>query len=298
MDIDLLGRVAREYAELAAAASAARRLLVYWQGGEGPLLVLVHGAGHQAGTWSLVVEDLMDDYRLLIPDLPGHGESDPQEGPIPMDRMYGDLESFLASYGGDERPIIVGNSLGAWLGMTYAHRRPEAFERLVAINGGAITNDPGDITLLPANREEARRLVESLRDPSNPKVPDFVLDDLVDLSDGGPVSRFMSDLEGMQEYVLDGRLGEVAAPIDLVWGESDTFMTLAYAEQLLEQLPNARLTTIPTCGHIPQNECPDRLVAALDEVLAMDPPRSEPVLGPDFVEIEEEPTETEEGDPQ
>lgn len=265
--------------------------MVYWQGGEGPLLVLVHGAGHQAGTWSLVVGELMTDYRLVIPDLPGHGESDPQEGKIPMDRMYGDLEALLQEHLGEERPILVGNSLGAWLGMIYAHRHPDELVRLVAVNGGAITNDPGDVTLLPQNRDEARRLVEALRDPANPQVPDFVLDDLVELSDGGPVSRFMADLMGMQKYVMDWMLGEITVPVDLIWGASDTFMPLSYAERLLRGLPRARITTITTCGHIPQNECPEKFIETLDEVLSQDPPEPSPPPAPLAQEPQEVPRE-------
>ncbi len=45
-------------------------------GGAGPLLVLLHGAGDQAGTWSKVAPELKRHFQLLIPDLAGHGESE------------------------------------------------------------------------------------------------------------------------------------------------------------------------------------------------------------------------------
>ena len=52
---------------------------VYWTGGDGDrTLALIHGVNDHAGTWSLVAPSLMKSHRLIIPDLPGHGESEPQ----------------------------------------------------------------------------------------------------------------------------------------------------------------------------------------------------------------------------
>lgn len=256
--------------------------LVYFEGGRGPTLVLVHGAGHQAGAWSEAARGLVDRYRLVIPDLPGHGESDPAEGPLPMADLYAGLEGLLQSEAVDEPPVLVGNSLGAWLGMLYAHRNPDGLERLVAVNGGAVVNDPGDYNLLPTTRAEARHLVDGLRDPSSEFIPNFVLDDLVQRSADGPVARMMLDLEGMHEYVLNDRIAEITSPVDLLWGESDRFMDLEYAAAMDALLPRSRLTRIESCGHIPQTECPDRFLEVLDHVLELGPPQ----LPPDPVEEE------------
>src|SRR4051794_19604498 len=56
--------------------------LVYWEKGTGPALVFVHGAGDQAGTWSKVAPEFAKSYQVIVPDLAGHGESDPKSGPI------------------------------------------------------------------------------------------------------------------------------------------------------------------------------------------------------------------------
>jgi pimeloyl-ACP methyl ester carboxylesterase len=86
----------------------------------------------------------------------------------------------------------------------------------------------------------------------------------------------MQDLPGLVSHLLDGRLGEVTVPVDLVWGESDGLIPLAYAERMKDQLPRARLTVIEKCGHVPGAECPERLLAALKDVLAADPPAARP----------------------
>jgi len=245
--------------------------LVYWEDGSGPAIVLVHGAGHQAGNWAEVAAELVADHHVLVIDLPGHGESAPVEGPIAAAALYGGVESFLDHWR-DKSPVVVGNSMGAWLTMVYAHRHPGALSRVVAVNGGALRSDLGGYSLLPRNREEARHLVDGLRDPSSPGIPDFVLDDLVEQSADGPVARMLGDLAGLDALVLDGNLGEIADPVDLVWGASDKLMPVSYAERLMSELPRARLTTISNCGHMPHSECPERFVEALRQVLASGAP--------------------------
>src|SRR6185295_2247265 len=56
---------------------APRGTLSYWEGGKGPLLVLVHGLGNDAGIWAPVAPALLAKHRLLVIDLPGHGTSAP-----------------------------------------------------------------------------------------------------------------------------------------------------------------------------------------------------------------------------
>lgn len=248
--------------------------LVYFQGGQGPTMVLLHGAGDQAGTWALVAGALLERYRLVIPDLPGHGESEPGEGPLDFKEVVAGSEAFIESLSGDDRPIVVGNSMGAWLAVLYAHRHPDQVDRVVVINGGPISGNPDNPSLTPQDREAARRLMAMLRDPASPEIPDFVLDDIVRRTNAGPIGRMLQLPNSFVEFLMDWRLGEVATPVDLVWGESDQFMDLGYAERLLEGLPRARLTGVPTCGHIPQAECPDRFVETLLSVLDSAPPEA------------------------
>lgn len=249
---------------------------VLWQGGSGPTLVLLHGAGDQAGTWAVVAPDLTREYRVLVLDLSGHGDSEPAEGSLTLGMVVQGLEAVLEQKA-DEPVILVGNSMGAWLSMLYAHTHPEQVVRVVAVNGGPLSQNllaspRADLTLTPADREQARRLMAALRDPSSPPVPDFVLDDIVRRARTGAIGRMPSRLEDYQPYLLDGRLQEIKTPVDLLWGESDQLLPLSYAERLREGLPAARLTELPRCGHVPQLECPERFLPALKKLLHEAPP--------------------------
>ena len=245
--------------------------LVYWEGGEGAPLVLLHGSGDSAGTWAGILPEIVGEHRILIPDLAGHGASEPTSGVLPMGTIFSGLEALMDE-AALEAPVMAGNSMGAWLAMLYAHRHPERVYRVVAINGGPILGEPSDLTLMPADREQARRVMAALRDPSSPPLPDDVLDDIVARAGTGPIARMMLDLAGMMGYLLDGKLGEIETPVDLLWGESDGLMKVSYAEKMAAGLSRARITLIPQCGHIPMGECPDRFAALLREVLARDPP--------------------------
>jgi pimeloyl-ACP methyl ester carboxylesterase len=246
----------------------------YFRAGSGPVLVLVHGAGDQAGAFSPVVPKLLPGRTLVVPDLAGHGDSAPEAGPIRVEDLLAGLSAVLDEVAPGEPVTIVGNSLGAWLACLRALEHPDRVERIVLVNGGPLRHEAEGITLLPKDRAEARRAVDALRDPGSLRVPDFVLDDVVRQAANGPLARFAATSAEMEPFVLDGRLGELTVPVDLLWGESDKVIPLSYAEKMLAGLPRARLTRLPRCGHVPQQECPAAFAEALGRILASAPPEA------------------------
>lgn len=256
-------------------AEIAGRRMVWWEKGDGPALVLVHGVADQAGTWFQVAPALAAGHRVLLVDLPGHGESEPDAGPLPMSTVMAGFEEWLVTRAAAEEapsPVLIGNSMGAWVSLLAAHRHPELVSRVVAVNGGPLRPDTGGLDLLPDDREEARRLMAALRDPASAPIPDAVLDDLVRRAPTGPTARMFQANEDLESHLMEGRLGEIATPVDLLWGESDRYLGADFPERLLAGLPRARLTAVESCGHLPQAECPERFLGKLREVLAMDPP--------------------------
>ncbi len=244
-----------------------------WQGGKGPLLVLLHGAGDQAGTWHKVAPDLAKNYSLVMPDLAGHGQSAPASGPLSLGTILEALGHVLdSSEWKSQSFVLAGNSLGAWIAMLYAHKHPERVSRLLLINGGALKGLQTEISLTPKTREDARRAFDAILDPATPRPPDFVLDDLVRVTNHGPMARLMATEAEIPNYVLDGKLGDFPVPVDILWGASDRLVPIDYARALKEQLPAARLTVIERCGHAPQLECPTKMLTALHSALAAGPP--------------------------
>jgi len=249
-----------------------------WQGGSGPTVVLLHGAGDQAGAWARAVPRLVEHYRVLVPDLAGHGASDPRTGPIHMKQILTGVGATLDARAVGEPAVLVGNSLGAWVALLEARNHPDRVTRVVAVNGGAVQESKPGLTLLPRTRAEASKLMDALTGPKTPPVPNWVLADIIRQARVGPLARFAQTAGEMAPYLLDGRLAEVTVPVDLLWGDADKLFDLNYARRMLDELPAARLTVLPGCGHVPERECPTEFDDALIRLLDGPPPapKSEP----------------------
>jgi pimeloyl-ACP methyl ester carboxylesterase len=237
-------------------------------GGTGRLVVLVHGAGDQAGTWARVVPALLPSVRLIVPDLAGHGDSDPRRGALSVGTVLEGFAEALAAVGGGAPAVVVGNSLGAWIATLYGLRHPDRVERLVLVNGGALEGDRSDVTFTPSSREEARVTMEALLGTDAARVPNFVLDDLIRVCRHGPLGRLAQTAAEMDRFMLEGRLHELSVPVDLLWGVEDRVFPLAYAERMAREFRAVRLTPLEGCGHVPHRSRPrafgEVLVGLLD----------------------------------
>jgi 2-hydroxy-6-oxonona-2,4-dienedioate hydrolase len=242
--------------------------LVYWTRGEGPVVFLIHGANDQAGLWSKSVARVGGSHRFVMPDMPGHGESDPATGPIRFEMMLAALEALKAKESPDQPVAMVGNSLGGWIALLYALDHPGDVRQIVLENSGGISVDYQGPSLLPTTREEARAAVEATVARAA-AVPEFILDDFVRRAPTSQIAR-MAD-EDFASRVVDDRLGEISVPTTLIWGEEDKVAPVEYAKRMQAMIPGAELRTIVRCGHVPHNECPDEFAKLLSE--ALDVPR-------------------------
>jgi len=241
-----------------------------FEAGSGPTLVFLHGAGDNAGTWAKVAPKFARRYHVVLVDLPGHGESSPAAGSLKMETVVRDLGGVLAAL---PCPcVVVGNSLGGWLAMVEAVNAPARVTRLVVVDGGASVGERPDLPLLVTTREQAAKVWDAILDPGSPRIPGFVLDDVVRQSQQGPIGRMIAAGDMKRFLMSEEDLRRFPVPVDLLWGESDRLVPLHYAQRMQAQLPAVRLTTVPRCGHAPQMECPVAFSAALEKILQQAPP--------------------------
>ncbi|MEM7638748.1 MAG: alpha/beta hydrolase [Pseudomonadota bacterium] len=106
-----------------------------WGQADAPPLVLVHGGRDQKRSWDRVAGELSQSYRVIAPDLRGHGQSDwVSDGDYTiMDFVY-DLRSLIMHLA-IERFTLIGHSLGGNIALRYAGLFPESIEKLVALEG-------------------------------------------------------------------------------------------------------------------------------------------------------------------
>lgn len=240
--------------------------VVYFTAGSGPTVVLVHGANDQAGLWSRTVARLRDNYRFVIIDLPGHGESDPETGPITFEMLIAGLDAVVQKESGGSPVTMVGNSLGGWLAMIYTLDRPGIVDHLVLENSGGLSApEYSGPTLLPTTLEEGRAAFRATIARSRP-IPDYVVEDFVRRAPESQIARMAG--QPFESWVIDDRISDLKVPVTLIWGEKDGVLPLEYARRLEAAIPDATLQTIPDCGHIPHNECPEEFAAELAGALS------------------------------
>ena len=223
---------------------------VYFAGGAGSTIVLLHGANDQAGTWASVVP-LLSQYRLIVPDLAGHGESAPATGPIPIPLIVERLHALIDV----PRITLVGNSMGAWIALLYALKHPGRVARLVLEAGGGLAR-PLAVPLTATNRDEAMVILRAVQGP-NAVLPEWAVDALIARATNAPMLRLT------EPEFLDARLGEVKAPTTLIWGADDGVIPRSYMEALRDGIAGARLEIIEGAAHIPHAQQPARFVSCL-----------------------------------
>jgi len=118
------------------------------EGGDGPPIVLLHGPGEYGAVWRPVITSLVATYRVVAPDLPGHGTTDPVGGELDTGRILGWLDDLI------ERtctttPALVGQVLGGCIAANFACDRGDRIRRLVLVNalGLAAFQPPPDFGL-------------------------------------------------------------------------------------------------------------------------------------------------------
>ena len=98
----------------------------------GPTIVFLHGTRLTGASWATQVAALGDDFHCLAPDLPGHGSS--ADAPFTLEAAAGDVIDLVEREAHGGRALLVGLSLGGYVAMAVAARRPELVSGL-AVSG-------------------------------------------------------------------------------------------------------------------------------------------------------------------
>jgi len=232
--------------------------------GEGPPVVLLHGAGGSNWSWVPVLDRLRKEFRLLAPDFPGCGLSEAMEGDYSLGEHARFLLRLLEVL---DVPCarVVGNSLGAAVGLQAAADRPELFDRLVLADAaglGPYLHPEMLPLLLSGDQPEAVRAALRLLFHEERLVTHGLVDEtLRQRRRPGAMealAKTVGAMMGPSGQLIDVRtqLAAVGSRRLLVWGRQDRVTPLEQAEQVVATLPGLRLEVIDECGHVPQVEQP------------------------------------------
>lgn len=270
-----------EYARQAFVAGVERREIevgdhrwAYFERGGGPPLVLVHGFTGSKENWLPTVAELSRRHRVIVPDLPGWGESTRlANADYGIAAQAERLAAFLTAL--DLRGVdLVGHSMGGAIAGVMAARHPERLATLTLIATAGVGFEPNDFARrilageLPFNVEDRagwQRLMDDLfAEP--PFLPARLADVLIarNRESHDFHRRVMERLRGDEQRLLEQQLAAIALPTLVLWCEGDRVLDVSAVDVLVRELPRAELVTFRGCGHMPMIERPAATARALE----------------------------------
>jgi pimeloyl-ACP methyl ester carboxylesterase len=259
--------------------------------GRGEPVLLAHGLGGTKVTWFPVLTELASRYRLIVPDLPGHGESDkPRTEYSP--KFYAHVMRCLMDELEIDQAALVGNSLGGRVALEMALRSPNRVTSLALLDpsmpglrwryvlgfGRVVPSELGAFPFLLRERwmQVAIRRLFAHPDRLSPEnyaagATEFIR---VYRSPAARMAFFSSLAHIMSERpeAFFGSLRRIKHPALVMFGEHDRLVPLRLGMRLAQHLPNASFVVLPDVGHVPHFESTEETLDAIRTFLA-DAPR-------------------------
>ena len=225
----------------------------YYTAGRGQPLVVIHGGGGDARTWSHNINALARNYTVYAPDLPGYGASQPLIGNYYIPELTGFVNSFSQSLGLDQFSL-VGHSLGGGISLNYALEFPQRVKKLVLVSSlclgreiafwvrllsiPALLSSVGAMTM--AILKSIKWIFETIAEGV-----EFIMPlSPASVTIGGSITTIRE-----QTLVLANRLSEIVMPTLLVWGGRDPIVPVRHAYAAAEVIPNCRIKVFENRGH-------------------------------------------------
>jgi pimeloyl-ACP methyl ester carboxylesterase len=252
----------------------------YQEKGVGTPLVLIHGFTSSTYSWKDVFEPLSRNFRVIAVDLKGFGFSGKPDGDYTR-RAQAQLVIHLLDNLKIEKAWLVGNSMGGEVALNVALANPQRVAGLILIDSAGVAVQGGSslapayvripfvgraLTALALTSDKLVRegLEKSFFDDTK------VTDDRVShyyrplRTRGGQLAALRARLQWGQ-FPVEQDLGKVNARTLIIWGAEDALIPLVAGRTMNSLIKNSKLVVFEKCGHLPQEEMPDRV---LEEVTA------------------------------
>jgi pimeloyl-ACP methyl ester carboxylesterase len=278
--------------------------VAYRDAGDGPdALLLIHGMAGSSDTWRSVIPQLSKKYRVIAPDLLGHGQSAKPRSDYSLGAFAVGLRDLLDELGVSQATVI-GQSLGGGVAMQFAYQHPDYCQRLVLISSGGLGPDvgwtlrllsaPGAELLLPViapppvvsagNKVRAWLSQSGIQSPRGAEMWSAYSS----LSDSQTRQAFLRTLRSVVDYrgqavsALNRLHLTADLPTMVMWGDQDRIIPIEHGYALQEARPGCRLEVLEGVGHFPHVERPHEVAELIDDFIettkqssAVTPPATE-----------------------
>ncbi len=209
------------------------------EAGEGRGLILLHGLSATHANWEHTIPAFADRWRVIAPDLPGHGKSAKPDAPYTIDFYAGVIRSLGRELGVREA-VVMGNSLGGQIAIELGLSYPTWTRALVlAAPAGGFASAVRTFgwAIGAATGPRLLRLTERLVAEDFPAFARAVSRSLA-----GAIAAGQQPLHRLRQPTL------------FVWGRQDRMIGLAGGRRLVHAVRQARLVVLEKCGHLPMLE--------------------------------------------
>ncbi|WP_304107370.1 alpha/beta fold hydrolase [Mycolicibacterium bacteremicum] len=269
------------------------RQAVVDEGSGDEVLLLIHGMAGSAETWRAVLPQLARRYRVIAPDLLGHGQSSKPRTDYSLGAFAVGLRDLLDELG-VQSATVVGHSLGGGVAMQFLYQHPDYCRRLVLIGSGGLGPDVGWILRLLAapgaefvmpviapppvlragNAVRSWLTAAGLRSPRGAEIWNAYSS----FADGETREAFLRTLRSVVDYrgqsvsALNRLNLREGLPVLAIWGEDDNIIPVDHAYSALEARPDCRLEILPGIGHFAQVEAPTEVIDLIDDFISTTTP--------------------------
>ena len=263
--------------------------LAYRHRGEGEPVVFVHGTPSYSHEWRHVVPEVeAAGHRVITYDLLGYGAS---ERPLARDTSVGaqtELLVGLLDALGIERPSLITHDIGGAIGQRIAVLHPERVRRLMLIDSVSYDSWPSETwqeiirtrlenyAATPAEDFEemlGRQLAMTVADPARMRGDElraYLAPHRTALGRASFFEHQVRHYDSRYTEEITGRLGEIAVPVRILWGEQDRWQPTSYAQRLAADVPHAELVVVPGTGHFLMEDDPERVTREVLDFLRVD----------------------------
>lgn len=255
----------------------------YQEKGTGTPLVLIHGFTSSTYSWKDVFEPLSRSFRVIAVDLKGFGFSGKPEGDYTR-RAQALLVAHLLDYLKIEKAWLCGNSMGGEIALNFALQNPQRVAGLILVDSAGVSV-PGNGSLAPGYLliPVAGRVLMALALRSDKLVREGLEKSFYDRTKvtnervanyyrplqtrGGQLAALRARTQADQ-FPVEQDLERIKAPTMIIWGAQDALIPLEAGIKMNKLIKDSKLVIFDSCGHLPQEEMPGRVVDYVTQFIA------------------------------
>lgn len=244
--------------------------LAYEDRGSGDAVVLLHGFCGSSQYWKHVSPVLSENYRVIVPDLRGHGESDATESTYTMEMMADDIKLLLDKLS-ITKAILFGHSLGGYITLSFAEKYPQLLSGFSLIHSTARPDDTkgkeNRITAIEEVKENGiqsfiEALIPKLFAPAHVESMPAVIEEVMQIGLQTKPAGVIHTLEGMKDRLDRNHvLRTSSVPVLLVAGEEDQLIPAekTFSVEAIHITP----VKLKSVGHMSMVEAPEDIIKVM-----------------------------------